>query len=79
MSSYFMDELILYMILYGIPAMTVIWFVVMLILFLKAKKAGAPRKKAFLVLTIVSGALSFLLVSAVVVLHVLIFLSIRHM
>ena len=79
MSSYFIDELILYLILYGIPAMTVLWFVVMLILFLKAKKAGAPRKKVFLVLTIVSGALAFLLVGAVVTLHVLIFLSIQHM
>lgn len=61
------DQVLIYVLFFGLPGLSVIWFIVSLILYLTAKK-NTQRKSDFQVMAIISGILAFLLAGLIGVL-----------
>ena len=54
------DPVLVYILFFGVPGLSVVWFIVSLILYLTAKK-NTQRKSDFQAMAIISGILAFLL------------------
>ena len=59
------NQLMVYVLFFGLPGLSVIWFLVNLIVFLTAKK-NSRRKEDFRGMMIISGVLAAVLVGVVV-------------
>ena len=71
------DNIVVYILYFGLPALSVIWFIVSLILYLTAPKKSKKRDD-MKVVTVISGILAFMLVGAFVMLMVAALIAMKN-
>jgi len=74
-----MDEIVIYLIFWGLPVLSVIWFCVSLVNFLRADKQDLKLRKKRKILLIISSILMVIFVGGVIAIIIAISQAMAHM
>lgn len=73
------DEIIVYLIFFGIPVAALVWFIISLILYVKRAKNNIRQCKGRLIRLIISAVSAGVLILAVVSFMIMLMFAISHM